>query len=119
MENKVDQIIEKASIWKAEIQALRAILLSADVEEAVKWSRPAYHHKGKIIAVIQAFKSYFALLFYEGHLLQDPNNVLQKTGPNTVKGRQMRFSDVKDIKNQAAVIKSLMKEAIKLSTKKD
>lgn len=80
----------------------------------MKWGKPAYLLNGKIIAVIQAFKSYFALLFYNGHLLKDEKKVLQLTGPNTKKGRQIRFENVEEIEEMKSDIKSLIHQAISL-----
>lgn len=91
--------IEKSIKWQGEMKALRKILLDCGLDEEVKWGKPAYLKNGKIIVVIQAFKSYFALLFYNGHLLKDDKKVLQLTGPNTKKGRQIRFENVRRLRN--------------------
>ena len=70
---------------------LRKLLLDMGLTETIKWGKPTYMHHGKNVVVIQNFKKYCALLFLNGNLLDDPAGVLVKTGPKTVKGRQIRF----------------------------
>ena len=111
MNPKITTQIENATQWQDELKALREILLETGLDEEMKWGKPAYLHNGKIIVVIQAFKSYFALLFYNGHLLKDDKKVLQLTGPNTKKGRQIRFENVAEIEKLAKTIKVYVKEA--------
>lgn len=95
-------------------QALRTILLNCSLQEEKKWGKPCFTYEGKNIAVIQDFKSYFALLFFQGGLMKDPKKLLLKMGENTNAGRQMRFESVEEIEKKAPVIKSYIKEAIKL-----
>ena len=90
-------------------------MLETGLDEEMKWGKPAYLHNGKIIVVMQAFKSYFALLFYNGHLLKDDKKILQLTGPNTKKGRQIRFKNPKKILELAETLKKYIKEACDLS----
>ena len=114
MNNSVTTYIEKANLWQEEMNELRGILLECKLDEEIKWGKPAYLHNGKIIVVIQAFKIYFALLFYKGNLLSDNKKVLQLMGPNTKVGRQMRFENVAEIKKLKTTIKAYLNEAIKL-----
>lgn len=112
MNPKVDAYISKISQWKEETEQLREILLDCGLTEELKWSKPAYLYNDSIVVVIQAFKAYFALLFYKGALLKDPENLLIKMGENTSVGRQMRFKNVADIKSKEKVLKDYIKEAI-------
>ena len=41
-EKTVDQYIEAAAQWKAELRALRKIILTAKLEETIKWGMPYY-----------------------------------------------------------------------------
>lgn len=100
--------------WKEETLELRSILDETRLNAEIKWGKPAYTYNGKVIVVIQAFKKYFALLFYKGYLLSDPKKVLQKTGPNTKVGRQIRFENVAEIRKLKSTIKSYVKEAAEL-----
>lgn len=100
--------------WKDEMAELKSILNETKLDAEIKWGKPAYTYNGKVIVVVQAFKSYFALLFYKGNLLSDPKKVLQKTGPNTVVGRQIRFENVAEIKKLKSTIKAYVKEAAEI-----
>ena len=115
MNPKITIQIENASQWQPELETLRQILLETGLDEEMKWGKPAYLREGKIMVVMQAFKSYFALLFYNGHLLKDEKKVLQLTGPNTKKGRQIRFENVEEIKKLEKTIKTYIKEAASLT----
>ena len=117
MNTEISTYIENANQWKAEMQELRSILLECKLEEEIKWNKPSYTNNEKVIVIIQAFKKYFALLFYKGYLLKDTKKVLQKTGPNTKVGRQIRFEDRNEIKKMKSTIKAYVKEAIALTAK--
>ncbi len=112
MNPKVDEYIGKASRWQEEIRALRKILLDCGLTEELKWGKPCYTHGGKNIVIIQAFKAYFALLFFKGYLLKDPEGVLVKMGEHTHVGRQMRFADTAQIARMEATIKACVREAV-------
>lgn len=112
MNPKVDEYIGKAPKWQEEINVMRKILLDCGLTEELKWGKPCYTYGGKNIVVIQAFKAYFALLFFKGYLLKDPEGVLVKMGKNTHVGRQMRFTDAAQITAMEATIKAYVREAI-------
>ncbi|HYD20160.1 MAG TPA: YdeI/OmpD-associated family protein [Flavipsychrobacter sp.] len=114
MEARVDAFLDKIENWRQETEKLRKVLLSCGLDEALKWGKPTYTYEGKNIAVIQGFKEYFALLFINGYLLSDPEGILVKMGENTVVGRQLRFSNVKEIIKMAPVIKAYIYEAIEM-----
>jgi uncharacterized protein YdeI (YjbR/CyaY-like superfamily) len=109
---QVDAYISHAKKWQEEMEALRSILLACGLTEELKWGKPCYSYDGDNIALIQGFKEYFALLFFKGVLLKDPDNILVKTGANTHVGRQMRFADVRDIGDRKTVLKAYLREAI-------
>jgi len=110
----VHAYINKAKRWQEETEALRTVLLDCGLNEELKWGKPCYSYDDSNIAIIQGFKEYFALLFFKGVLLKDPNGVLVKTGENTHVGRQMRFAGVKEIVKLKPVLKAYVKEAIEL-----
>ena len=114
MNSKVSIFISESKQWRAEMEALRSILLDCGVEEEVKWSKPCYTLAGKNIAVIQPFKDYCALLFMKGYLLKDKDNILVKTSENTRVGRQARFTEVQDIYNSVNKLSSIIREAIEV-----
>ncbi len=109
----VDDYVASREIWQDEINRLRAILLSTDLTEEVKWGGPCYTYNGQNVVGIGGFKSYFGLWFHQGALLKDKNKVLINAQEGTTKAlRQWRMQSAKDIK--PSVIKAYVKEAISL-----
>ena len=99
--------------WREEIGTLREIILSAGLEETVKWGMPTYTHGDKNIVGIGAFKAYFGLWFFQGALLSDEPKVLI----NAQKGktgalRQWRFTSSTEIDEK--LIRDYIREALSL-----
>jgi uncharacterized protein YdeI (YjbR/CyaY-like superfamily) len=63
------------------------------------------------IVILQGFKEYFGLGFFQGALLKDPKKVLVQLG-QVQAGRVMKFTSVNDIRAKAATIKAYVREAI-------
>ena len=97
--------------WKAEIAAMRRVLAGFPMKEECKWGKPTYTVDGKNIVIIQGFKEYFGLGFFQGALLKDPKKALVQLG-QVHAGRVMKFTSVKDITEKAATIKAYVREAI-------
>ena len=97
--------------WKAEIAAMRRVLASLAMKEERKWGQPTYTLDGKNVVIIQGFKEYFALGFFQGALLKDPKKLLVQLG-QVHAGRVMKFTSAKDITAKAATIKAYAREAI-------
>jgi uncharacterized protein YdeI (YjbR/CyaY-like superfamily) len=97
--------------WKAEIAAMRRVLAGLGMEEECKWGKPTYTVAGKNIVIMQGFKEYFALGFFQGALLKDPKKVLVQLG-QTQAARVMKFTSAKEIRAASATIKSYVREAI-------
>ena len=97
--------------WRAEIAELQRILSELDLTEECKWGKPCYTLDGKNVVIIQGFKEYCALGFFQGALLKDPAKLLVQLG-QTQAGRVMKFTSVKDIMAKAATIKAYVGEAI-------
>jgi uncharacterized protein YdeI (YjbR/CyaY-like superfamily) len=97
--------------WEAEIAAMRRVLAGLPMKEERKWGSPTYTVDGKNIVILQAFKEYFALGFFQGALLKDPKKVLVQLG-QVHAGRVMKFASAKEITAKAATIKAYVREAI-------
>ncbi|HVY89559.1 MAG TPA: YdeI/OmpD-associated family protein [Hyphomonadaceae bacterium] len=97
--------------WEAEIAAMRQVLAGFAMKEERKWGKPTYTLDGKNIVILQGFKEYFGLGFFQGALLKDPKKVLVQLG-QVQAGRVMKFTSVKDIAAKAATIKAYVREAI-------
>ena len=97
--------------WEAEIAAMRRVLSGLAMKEERKWGSPTYTVDGKNVVILQGFKEYFALGFFQGALLKDPKKLLVQLG-QVHAGRVMKFSSAKDITARAATIKAYVREAI-------
>src|SRR5215470_11112840 len=97
--------------WEAEIVEIRRVLAGFAMKEECKWGKPTYTVDGKNIVIMQGFKEYFGLGFFQGALLKDPKKVLVQLG-QVHAGRVMKFTSVKDITAKAATIKAYVREAI-------
>jgi len=108
----VDQYLQKAKSWQAEMTLLRSILLDYKLEESIKWGQPCYAFNNKNIAMIAPFKAHCDLAFFNGAALKDEKKLLVKAGVNTQSARQMRFTSANEIVKIKSVIKRYIKEAI-------
>lgn len=107
----VDEYIDAADDWQAELKQLRKILNATPLTETVKWGGPCYTYDGKNVVGIGAFKSYFGLWFHQGALLTDKKKVLINCQEGKTKAlRQWRMNSKKEI--DAKTIKEYVKEAI-------
>lgn len=97
--------------WQAEIAEMRRVLAGLAMKEERKWGKPTYTVDGKNVVIMQGFKEYFALGFFQGALLADPKKMLVQLG-QVHAGRVMKFTSAKDITAKAATIKAYVREAI-------
>lgn len=112
MNSKVDKYFNQAKNWQEELDKLRLILLECGLNEALKWGVPCYTLHGANIALLHVFKEYCAILFFKGALLQDVHNILVQQTENVQSGRQIRFSQLREIVEQEPIIKTYLYEAI-------
>lgn len=107
----VPDIIAGMKPWAEGLFKLREILLSAGLQEEVKWGAPTYYCEGKKIIAIGGFKHYFSIWFHQGVFLSDPAGVLVNAGEGKTKGlRQWRFTSSEEIK--PALLRKYAQEAI-------
>src|SRR6476659_6558889 len=97
--------------WTAEIAAMQRVLAGFAMTEERKWGKPTYTVEGKNIVILQGFKEYFALGFFQGALLKDPKKLLVQLG-QTHAGRVLKFTSAKEIKAKTATIRAYVREAI-------
>ena len=114
MNAKVDELIARAPRWGEEMEALRTLLLSCDLEEEVKWGKPCYTHQGSNVALIQAFKETVALLFFKGVLLQDPEGLLEPPGENSRTARRASFDGLAGLLDHLTTLRAYVQQAIAL-----
>ena len=97
--------------WEAEIAEMRRVLAGLAMKEECKWGKPTYTVDGKNIVILQGFKEYFGLGFFQGALLKDPQKALVQLG-QVQAGRVMKFTSAKEIRAKAATIKAYVREAM-------
>lgn len=98
--------------WSKGLHELRTICLGMGLQEALKWGHPCYMHAGRNIAIIGAFRGDFRLTFMNPSLMQDPEHVLERQGPNTQNADAIRFTDLADVSTKAAVIRAYLAESM-------
>ncbi|MCP1285933.1 YdeI/OmpD-associated family protein [Mammaliicoccus sciuri] len=111
---KVEAFMQREKKWKDEFELLREIIHECDLEEDYKWMHPCYTLKGKNVVLIHGFKEYCALLFHKGSLLKDSEKLLIQQTKNVQAARQLRFTNVDQIKEQRDIVKAYVEEAIEL-----
>jgi uncharacterized protein YdeI (YjbR/CyaY-like superfamily) len=114
MNPKVDFYFSKATKWQEEIEKLRTIVLDCLLTEELKWGVPCYTLEGNNIVLIHVFKEYCALLFFKGALMNDAHGILIQQTKNVQAGRQIRFTNIKEIIAQEAIVKAYIYEAIEV-----
>lgn len=110
---KVDAFIENAVSWKAELEALRRLLLNTELTEDFKWRGPCYTVDGKAVVMLGNFKNYCALGFFKGALLADPYHLLVAPGENSQSMRMVHFTNLNEIGSRSAALKEYLLEAIR------
>jgi uncharacterized protein YdeI (YjbR/CyaY-like superfamily) len=114
MDPKVDFFFEKAKQWKEEYELLREIVIECDLVEELKWGCPCYTFDKKNIVLIHGFKEYCALLFFKGALLKDPKGLLIQQTENVQSARQLRFTNVGEVRKLKKVIKAFIYNAVEV-----
>ena len=112
MNPDVDAYVARSQRWPDEIAALRPILVSAGLDEEIKWAKPCYSCDGKNIAIVQEMKGFLALMFFKGALMDDPAGVLVAQGPNSRSALRMEFTSVDDVTRRADTIAAYIENAI-------
>lgn len=114
MNTKVNFYFDKAGKWREAIESLREIVLETGLSEVLKWGAPCYTLDGKNIVLIHVFKDYCALLFFKGAIMNDPAGLLVHQTKNVQSARQIRFTDVNEVKKLAKKIQACIREAIRV-----
>jgi len=114
MNPKVDEYLRKTKKWQEEFEKLRMISLDCGLTEELKWGKPCYTFQESNIVLIHGFKEYCALLFFKGALLKDAKGILIQQTENVQAGRQIRFTNVREIVKIKTVLKAYIHEAIEV-----
>src|ERR1700742_2037111 len=114
MDQQVAEYIEGMRAWRAELEAMRRLLLEAGLHEEFKWYKPCYTHEGANVVIFQPFKELCALLFFKGALLQDPEGALKEQGENTRSALRLEFRSLADVTAAKRTVAALVEDAIRI-----
>ena len=96
------------------MKRLRRIALDCGLTEELKWGWPCYTFQKSNIVLIHGFKEYCAYLFFKGVLLKDAKGILIQQTENVQAGRQIRFTNVREIVKIEPILKAYIKEAVQV-----
>lgn len=111
---KVDFYFDKNERWKTELEHLRLIALSCGLTEELKWGCPCYQFQHRNVVLIHHFKEYCAFLFFKGALLDPEKGLLIQQTKNVQASRQIRFTDLNEIREKESILKAYIFEAIEV-----
>lgn len=109
---RFETFFAKPRPWRAELNALRRILLDCRLTEELKWRQPCYTFDGANIVILGSFKNHCSLGFFKGSLMPDPENVLVAPGPNSRAARMIRFTGLDDIAGREEMLARYVRAAI-------
>lgn len=111
---KVDFFFDKADKWQQELNLMRTISLECQLTEELKWGVPCYTFQNANIVLIHSFKEYCAFLFFKGALLKDTDSILIQQSENVQAARQIRFTNLQEIIDLKAVLKTYIYQAVEV-----
>ena len=112
MSTDVDRYIAGSDKWPDEMRALRPLLLSAGLDESIKWGKPCFAADDANVAIMQEMKDFLALMFFKGALIEDPDGVLEAQDPNSRSAKGMCFRSVDDVERLAGAVTGCVARAI-------
>lgn len=98
--------------WLPGLLTLRRICRDVGLTEVAKWGHPCYMHAGRNICLMGAFRGDFRLTFMNAALLQDPERLLDRQGPNTRRPDCFRFTDIAAPARLEPTIRAYLAEAM-------
>jgi uncharacterized protein YdeI (YjbR/CyaY-like superfamily) len=111
---KVDRLLMGMPRWRKEIVALRRLILDCGLVEDLKWGWPCYALDGSNVVLIHGFKTYCAVLFFKGALMQDPEGILVRQTENVQAARQIRFENLDEIRLKKTALKAYVLQAMEV-----
>ena len=114
MNPKVDIYISKSEKWQEELEKLRMIILDCQLNEEFKWGVHCYTYQKNNVVLMHVFKEYCAILFVKGALLNDTKGILIQQTKDVQAGRQIRFTNVREIIEIETILKAYVNEAIEV-----
>ena len=91
-QEKILQFFTEDSIWKDQVNVLREIALTTEVEETYKWMFPTYTIGDKNVFSLAKFNDWCGIWFFQGVFLSDPLEVLSNAQEGKTKAmRHWKF----------------------------
>jgi uncharacterized protein YdeI (YjbR/CyaY-like superfamily) len=115
-DRRIDAYIDNsADFAKPILRQLRQIVHRGcpDVEETMKWSFPHFDYKGVMISMA-VFKAHCVLNFWKAPLMNDPHEIMNKTGMGDAMGHFGKITSLADLPKKEILI-SYVREAAKLN----
>ncbi|EKF40552.1 putative protein with duf1801 domain [Nitratireductor indicus C115] len=111
---KIEAFFDEAGKWRAELAALRAILLEGPLTEDYKWNSPCYTFEGGNVATLWGLKESCALAFFKGALLEDDEGLLTAPGENSRSMRMICFTSTSAIAERKDTLRTYLDRAIEV-----
>ncbi len=99
--------------FKAEVQAVREIILNVDqnITQEVKWKAPSFSYKGYMATFNLWAREHVHLIFHNGAILSNESGLLEGNYPDR---RMVYFKDMGDVKSKRVALEGLIRQWIKL-----
>lgn len=99
--------------FKAEIQAIREIILKADsrITEGIKWNAPNFYYKGDMAVFTPHVKDHVLMVFPNGILIADDSGLLEGDYPDR---RMAHFYSMDDIQKKKASFEKIVRRWIEV-----
>ncbi|MDX5340034.1 MAG: YdeI/OmpD-associated family protein [Cyclobacteriaceae bacterium] len=92
----------KNTQWSELENRLRQLVSTTELKEEVKWGMPVFTLDGKNVLGFAGMKNHFAVWFYNGVFLTDPEGILINAQEGKTKAmRQWRMQGLKDLKEES------------------
>lgn len=109
--NSVEEYILLEESFQEELNWLRTIFLSTELEETIKWYIPTYCINNKNVIGLIRLKEGVGVWFHQGVFLSDRYNLLFNANEEKTKGmRSLRISKVNEISEE--ILRDYIAEAI-------
>ena len=108
--NSAEEYLEMHPKFEEKLSKLRAIILSTELEETIKWNAPVYTVNSNNVTGLGAFRNHYSVWFFNGVFLNDEQSLLVNAQEKTKALRQFRFE--KDTLINTDVVLSYIREAI-------
>ncbi len=97
--------------FKAEVQAVREIILGVDprITEQVKWNAPSFSYKGYLATFSLHRAQHAILIFHNGAILDDQDGLLEGDYPDR---RMVYFAGMADVEAKRAGLERAIREWI-------